>query len=115
MNPVQRTLSPPLATFEGRAGVQVEVYDETKPYAYSNIFQVMLRVVARFPGEEEPYERVLARIGIHDFDVERVKADMLANFEASSLPYLVRPDFSRRLADHRERESRKILFFPGAQ
>ena len=47
----------PLAAFEGPSGVIVEVRDESKPYAYSNLYHVRLRVTARFPDAEAAANR----------------------------------------------------------
>lgn len=104
---------PPLAVYEGAEGIHVEVHDESTPYAYSNLFHVKLRVVARLPGEEA-YERPLERMGVYDEDLARVQADLLRNFETHALPYLLRSDFPLRLAERREREKAKVLRFPGA-
>ena len=104
----------PMVLSENADGFRVEVHDESGPYAYSNLFRVLLRVVARLPGGKEPYETVLERTGIQAADLERVKGDMVANFKASALPYLLHPDFPARLARHRDREGRKVIRFPEA-
>jgi hypothetical protein len=112
VNAETRTESP-LAVYEGEGGVRVEVCDESTPYAYSNLFHVKLQVVARFPGEEEAYERLLERMGVYDVDRKRVREEMLRNFEANALPYLLRRDFPRRIAEHRQRSKAKVVRFPG--
>jgi hypothetical protein len=112
---VNRVESQPFASFGEKSGVRVDVFNESRPYGYSNLFHVKLRVVARFSKEEEGYERILERLGVSDVDLSRVRAELLANFEARALPYLLRPDFPTKLSDHRRRERRKVVHFPGAQ
>jgi hypothetical protein len=99
-----------LSGIEG--GVRVEVYDESRPYGYSNRYQVVLRIVARFPGGGDPYETVLTRTSVQDAALQDVKDAVVADFRASALPCLLRPDFPARLAAHRQREQRKVLQFP---
>lgn len=107
--------SQPFASYGKEPGVRVEVFNESRPYGYSNLFHVKLRVVARFSEEEERYERTLERLGVSDADLARVRAELLASFEARALPYLFRPDFLTKLADRRRRERRKVVHFPGVQ
>jgi hypothetical protein len=107
-------IATPLATYGEEGGVRVEVHDESTPYAYSNLFHLRLRVVARQAGEEEAYERLLERMGVADVDRARVRDELLGSFEATALPYLLRPDFSRRFAEHRERSTSQVRRFPGA-
>lgn len=104
----------PIAVFEGASGARVEIFDESRPYGYFNLFQVILRVLARFPGDCEPYERVLRRTGVYEEELEAVRRDMLARYRANTLPYLLRADFSERLAAKRARERCKVLAFRGA-
>ncbi|NTU59972.1 MAG: hypothetical protein HGA98_02810 [Deltaproteobacteria bacterium] len=102
----------PYAAFGERPGVRVEVFDESKTYGYSNLFQVKLRVVALFAGSDERYERTLEKLGVLDHDVARVRDELLAGFEARALPYLSRSDFAEKLADRRRQEQRTVVRFP---
>jgi len=59
-------------------------------------------------GETVEYTRVLKSMGVSGGDVEKVRADLIANFINSTLPYLQVDDFAskyvfRRLTDHRTR------------
>lgn len=89
------------------------MFNNSRPYGYSNLFHVKLRVVAHFEGCDERYERTLERLGVPDRDLGRVRAEMLESFEASSLPYLLRADFPQKLAERRAREQRTVVRFPG--
>ena len=101
-----------LASYEGAGGARVEVRDESEPYGYANVFHVKLRVLARYPGAEEPYERLLERMGVQDGDLERVRSELLRGFESTSLAYLLRADFPERLAERREKTRAKVPRFP---
>lgn len=101
----------PLATYEGAGGSVVEVHDESAPYGYANVFHVKLRVRARYSGTDEPYERLLERMGVQDGDLERVRSDLLRSFEATALGYLLRPDFPSRLAARRQAARAKVVPF----
>lgn len=101
-----------LATF-AEGSTHVEVFDESSPYAYANLFHVKLRVVARFEGVDEPFERALERMGVQEAELARVKEELLAHFRAGTLPYLGHPGFPARLAEHQRRQARKVIPFPG--
>lgn len=101
----------PLATYQGTGGSVVEVHDESAPYGYANVFHVKLRVRARFPGTEEPYERVLERMGVQAGDLGRVRSDLLTSFETTALGYLLRPDFPGRLAERQRSARAKVVPF----
>ena len=105
----------PFASYGKDSGVLVEVFNESRPYGYANLFHLKLRVVARFPEEAEPYERVLERLGVSDVDLGRVRNELLESFEARALPYLLRPDFPAKLSDSRRRERRKVVHFSVCQ
>jgi hypothetical protein len=102
----------PFVSYSVQPGVRIDVFNESKPYGYSNVFHVKLRVVARFAGSEAPYERTLERLGVSDRDLVRVRTEMLESFEACSLPYLLRADFPKKLAAYRQRERRSVVHFP---
>ncbi|MBI5017457.1 MAG: hypothetical protein HZB55_18460 [Deltaproteobacteria bacterium] len=102
----------PLTVCREVGGVRVEVCDESAPYAYSNLWHVKLRVVAHFP-ETEAYERVLERMGVYDQDRARVRGELIGTFEATALPYVLRPDFPQRAEERRRRETDKVVRFPG--
>ncbi|MBI5446842.1 MAG: hypothetical protein HY900_37210 [Deltaproteobacteria bacterium] len=103
-----------VALFEGENGARVVVYDETRPYGYANLFHARLRVVGSFGEGGERYERVLERLGVLDSELAVARRDMLENFKASALPYLLRPEFPRRLSEYRSRTRRKVIAFRGA-
>ena len=109
---MSRMVPQPFATYGAEPGVCVQVFDESRPYGYSNLFHVKLRVVARFSPDGETYERTLERLGVSDLDLARVRAELLASFEARSLPYLLHPDFPEKLSERRRRESRRVVPFP---
>lgn len=89
----------PYRVFEGPGGATVEVYDLTSAYAYQNIFWVKLKIVGRFPGFEQTFERVIERMGVFEEDLERVREEMLASFRETGLAYLFRPDFAKKLSE----------------
>ncbi|MHB8764752.1 MAG: hypothetical protein ACYDA8_10540 [Deferrisomatales bacterium] len=103
----------PLARHRGDSGVEVEVWDETVPYAYADVEQVRLRVVARVPGVDAPYLRVLERLGVRRPDAGRVKAELLEAFERHALGYLLRPDFPARFGQHEARSRGRAPSFRG--
>lgn len=99
--------------FRGSNGVVVTMQDETATYGYANLFHVKLRVFVRVPGEMEPRERILERMGVWEEDMERVRRELLASFEKHTLPYLSRSDFPERLRAFRKASERKVVSFPG--
>ena len=104
--------APPLARYRGPNGVEVEIRDETSPYAYANIFHVRLRVEARVPGAAEPYGRQLERVGVYSEDLAQAQRELIEAFESRSLPYLFSNVFPRRFAEHLERKKSKVVRFP---
>lgn len=108
-------MSAPLASFAGENGVRVEVRDETRPYAYADLFHLRLRVSAEVPGDAEPYERSIERLGVPASALDAARADLLAAFQRHSLPYLLRPDFPGRWAGRHRRSRPVVVPFPGAR
>jgi len=106
----------PPARFAAESGLQVEVRDETRAYAYADLFHVRLRVIARLPGQAEPYTRELGRLGVRAEDLEAVRAELLDNFRRHALPYLLHPEFPGRWAAHRARAHTRtrVIPFPSA-
>jgi len=103
---------PSAARFSGDNGVAVDVYDESSTYGYANLFRVRLRVVAQVPGCLQPHERTLERLGVPAEDVERSQRDLLEHFRENALPYLLRPDFPLRFAEHQRRSRGAVIRFP---
>lgn len=104
-----------VARSEGPNGVRVEIHDESSPYGYANLYRVSLRVVAKVPGAEAPYERSLDRLGVSGGDLASVRDELLARFRRNVLPYLFSPEFPRRFSDRLVREgSSRVLRFPAA-
>lgn len=87
-----------LAAFNGPGGVRVEVRDETRPYGYSNIFTVKLRVEATFPGADERFVRHLEKMGVFTDGLEAARDELIASFRETGLPYLFREGFVEQLA-----------------
>jgi hypothetical protein len=108
----EATKSGLLAQHWGPNGVEVEIWNETAPYAYANMFHVRLRVDARVPGAAEPYRRRLERIGVYSEDLVRAQRELIAAFESQSLPYLFSTEFPRRFAEHLERKKSNVVRFP---
>jgi hypothetical protein len=103
----------PFALLDGPEGTRVEVFDETRPYGYKNLFTVALRVVATFPASGERFERTLERTGVFEEEVAAARAELLDNFRVNGLPYLFRKDFAHKLALARGREKPKKSGYGG--
>jgi hypothetical protein len=91
-------------SIEGPDGVRVEIWDESAPYAYSNIFWVKLRIVGCFPGVSEPFERRLEKMGVFAEDLEATKRGLVDSFKNSALPYLTRSGFGEKMKAIREKK-----------
>ncbi|PLX41606.1 MAG: hypothetical protein C0608_05125 [Deltaproteobacteria bacterium] len=87
----------PYLSFTGPAGVVVDLYDLTKPYAYENIFHVKMLAVGSFPSTEETFEKQLEKMGVFKEDLEATKAELAAHFEKTTLPYLFKEDFADKM------------------
>jgi len=93
----------PLARFEGENGAVVEIFDQTRPYGYQNLFVVRLAVRGSFPGGEERFERLLERMGVYEEELDAARKALVEEFQTTALPYLFRADFSERLAAVRQK------------
>ncbi len=109
-------MSATLARFRAPSGLEVEVRDETRNYAYADLFHLRLRVSARVPGRAEVYTRDLERLGVRAEGLESARAELLQAFERHALPYLLRPDFPERWAAHRARTQARgrVIPFPSS-
>jgi hypothetical protein len=91
-------------SIETPGGVRVDIYDESVPYAYSNIFWVKLRIVGCFPGSDEPFERRLEKMGVFSEDLEATKKTLVDSFRKSALPYLAKAGFGEKMKAMRDKK-----------
>ena len=102
----------PLERIRGPNAVVVEFLEETETYGYANLLRVVVRLVARIPGSDQPVEHRLERLGVSPEEREAVRRAFVERMKRNLLPYLFRADFPRRYRAHRERLRARIIPFP---
>ncbi len=105
--------STPLERIRGPNAVEVEFLDETEPYGYANLLRVAVRLVARVPGADRPFEHRLERIGVSPEELHAVREKFVERMKQNLVPYLFRPDFPERYRSHCERTTARVIRFPG--
>ncbi len=105
----------PLERIRGPNAVEVEFLEETGPYGYANLLRVVVRLVARIPGTDRPFEHRLERIGVSPAERRAVRAEFVERMKQNLLPYLFRPDFPERYRVHSVRNRARVIRFPGTR
>ena len=104
----------PVERIRGPNAVVVEFLDETETYGYANLLRVAVRMRARIPGSDQPFEHRLERVGVLPEERHAVCRAFVERMKRNLLPYLFRPDFPRRYLAHRNRSQARIIPFPEA-
>ncbi len=103
-----------LDRFEAPNGVVAEVWGEAAPYGFENLLHARVRLRARVPGSDRPYEHQLERIGVAPDAVDAVLREAAARLRRNLEPYLSHPAFPERFRARSSGRSRVLDRFPGA-
>jgi hypothetical protein len=104
-------------------GITAAVRDATSHY-FGGYYRVCLEISAVVPlapecfdskddyedaidrlGEQVRFSRTLERMAVHRADLETARRELMASFDATMLPYLLRPDFPERFVRSSYRRS----------